>query len=74
MKKKKKQIKNIERKLGTWDLKELDIFLTDMKKFVAQNKKALDAISLIKLLRPVNVISKKKIITSDDIDKINALK
>lgn len=69
----KKQIKNIERKLGTWDLKELDIFLTDMKKFVAQNKKALDAISLIKLLRPVNVISKKKIITSDDIDKINAL-
>ena len=62
-----------KQKISEWSKSDLKLLLEDMEKFVSQNKKSLDAITLIKLLRPVKEIENKNNFIITDIDKINSL-
>jgi len=72
---KEEKIKNqiVKEKIANWTLKDVNILLMDIEKFVSQNKKSLDPILFIKLFRPVKTIQKKKEIVLADIDNIDAL-
>jgi len=63
--------KAVEKELAIWDLKYLEILLSDVKDFVSKNKNAFPPMKLVKIAAPIKFIIKQKSISTIDVDKIN---